>query len=66
MYIHSDRKTSSDSRHSRITWDRLFNQVATLVLREVEYCIKPGGWDFFTTKRTKMSNMLYVNLDVGI
>lgn len=36
---HSDGRISSD--RNKITWDRLFNQVATLVLREVEYCIKP-------------------------
>ena len=62
--LHSDGKASSDSRHSRITWDRLFNQVTTLVQREVEHCIKPvtnrrsSSSQQGSSKATKMSKVL--------
>ena len=63
--LHTDGRTSSDSKHSRITWDRLFNQVATLVLREVEHCIKPvtnrrssSASQQGPSKGTKMSKVL--------
>ena len=38
--LHSDGRVVTD-RHNRITWDKLFNQVVTLVRREVEHCMKP-------------------------
>lgn len=61
---HSDGRISSD--RNKITWDRLFNQVATLVLREVEHCIKPvtnrksNASQQGSSKGTKMSKVLYV------
>ena len=63
--LYSDGRNTTD-RHSRITWDRLFNQVATLVLREVEHCIKPvtnrrsNTSQQGSSKGTKMSKVLYI------
>ena len=64
--LHSDGKMSAD-RHSRITWDRLFNQVTILVLREVDHCVKPvtnrrsTASQQGSSKGTKMSKVAYID-----